>query len=103
MDNSGVILGLLGWAMQDLGYEFPRKSIPRTPVNKGKKRISLDGREEVVAVPGSVAGGAAGTVIQCRPSSLSSVPGREESGPLARGPDSFLLAHRCPERGSTGW
>ena len=25
-------------AMQDSGYELPRKSIPRTPVNKGMKR-----------------------------------------------------------------
>jgi hypothetical protein len=24
--------------MQDRGYEFPRKSIPRTRVNKGKKK-----------------------------------------------------------------
>ena len=27
-----------GATMQDLGYEFPRKSIPRTPVNKGKTK-----------------------------------------------------------------
>jgi hypothetical protein len=24
--------------MQDLGYELPRISIPRTPVNKGKRK-----------------------------------------------------------------
>jgi hypothetical protein len=33
-----VILGCWGVAMQDLGYELPRKSIPRTSVNKGKKK-----------------------------------------------------------------
>ena len=35
-----VILEYRGGAMQDLGYELPRNPIPRTPVNKGKKRAA---------------------------------------------------------------
>jgi hypothetical protein len=31
--------GYRGGAMQDPGYELPRISIPRTPVNKGIKRV----------------------------------------------------------------
>jgi hypothetical protein len=34
----GCFQGYQGEAMQDLGYELPRKSIPRTWVNKGKTR-----------------------------------------------------------------
>ena len=30
--------GYRGGGMQDLGYELPRILIPRTPVNKGKKK-----------------------------------------------------------------
>ena len=33
-----VILGYRGASMQDLGYELPRILIPRTSVNKGKKK-----------------------------------------------------------------
>ena len=33
-----VILGHRGVVMQDLGYELPRISIPRTPVNKIKEK-----------------------------------------------------------------
>jgi hypothetical protein len=33
-----AILGHRGVVMQDLGYELPRKSIPRTPVNKAKRK-----------------------------------------------------------------
>ena len=35
----GDFTGYWGVVMQDLGYELPRITIPRTPVNKGKKRI----------------------------------------------------------------
>ena len=34
----GVILGVSGRAIQDLGYELPRILIPRTTVNKGKRK-----------------------------------------------------------------
>jgi hypothetical protein len=34
----GEIAGDRGEAMQDLGYELPRILIPRTPVNKRKKK-----------------------------------------------------------------
>jgi hypothetical protein len=34
----GCFQGYRGEAMQDLGYELPRILIPRTPVNKGKKK-----------------------------------------------------------------
>jgi len=34
----GCFQGHRGEAMQDLGYELPRKPIPRTPVYKGKKK-----------------------------------------------------------------
>jgi hypothetical protein len=33
----GCFQGYQGEAMQDLGYELPRKSIPRTWVNKGNR------------------------------------------------------------------
>jgi hypothetical protein len=47
---SGCFLGYRGEAMQDLGYGLPRKSIPRTSVNKGKKRKgrSYDARPFVI-------------------------------------------------------
>jgi hypothetical protein len=35
---TGVFRGYRGDALQDPGYELRRKSIPRTPVNKGKRR-----------------------------------------------------------------
>ena len=35
---SGCFQGCRGEAMQDLGYELPRISIPRTPVTKGMKK-----------------------------------------------------------------
>jgi hypothetical protein len=34
----GDFMGYWGVVMQDLGYELPRISIPRTTVNKGKNR-----------------------------------------------------------------
>jgi hypothetical protein len=34
----GCFQGYQGKAMQDSGYELPRILIPRTPVNKGKKK-----------------------------------------------------------------
>ena len=34
----GCFQGYRGEAMQDLGYELPRITIPRTPVNKGKQK-----------------------------------------------------------------
>jgi hypothetical protein len=34
----GCFQGYRGEAMQDLGYELPRILIPRTPMNKGKKK-----------------------------------------------------------------
>ena len=36
-----------GGVMQHAGYELPRKSIPRTPVNKGKKKGRRDVHSEV--------------------------------------------------------
>ena len=35
--GDGCFQGYWGEAMHYLGYELPRISIPRTPVNKGKK------------------------------------------------------------------
>ena len=32
-------MGYWGVVMQDLGYELPRISIPRTPVNKGSRKL----------------------------------------------------------------
>jgi hypothetical protein len=49
-----------------IGSEVRRIPIPRTRVNKGHEEISLDVQGEVVAVPGNVAGVAAGMVIRCR-------------------------------------
>ena len=43
----GCFQGHRGEAMQDLGYELPRILIPRTSVNKGKKK----GRVQEVGVP----------------------------------------------------
>ena len=34
----GASSGIGGASMQDLGYELPRIPIPRTTVNKGKKK-----------------------------------------------------------------
>jgi hypothetical protein len=34
----GCFQGYRGEAIQDLGYELPRIPIPRTPLNKGKKK-----------------------------------------------------------------
>jgi hypothetical protein len=34
----GCFQGYWGEAMQDLGYELRRTLIPRTPVNKGRKK-----------------------------------------------------------------
>jgi hypothetical protein len=45
---SGVILGLLGWAMQDSANEFPRRPIPRTSVNKDLY-LGLDDRRTLPA------------------------------------------------------
>src|SRR5215207_53219 len=82
---------------------FRRIYLPAHFLNGGHKRISLDGQGEVVVVPRSVAWIAAGTVIQCRPILIVERTltrgGRHPRGCLPP----FLLAHRWPERGSTGW
>jgi hypothetical protein len=43
--------------MRDLGYELPRKSIPRTPVNKGRKK-----RERIEAARASTLSAVAATL-----------------------------------------
>jgi hypothetical protein len=48
----GGIPGYRGGAIQDLGYEFPREHIPRTPVNKGYNRRR---RSEACGMPCSSA------------------------------------------------
>src|SRR5215212_2744725 len=39
----GGLQGYRGRAMQDIGYELPRTPIPRTPVNKGKRKDRSSG------------------------------------------------------------
>ena len=50
----GSIPGYRGGAIQDLGYEFPRIRIPRTPVNKpSEPRVLCSAELPIVHLKGS--------------------------------------------------
>src|SRR5215204_5437187 len=63
-------------------------------LNNGHKRISLDSQGEVVALTGSVAGVAAGTVIRCRSILVVGRTPTRGSRPSQGGLPPFLLAPR---------
>src|SRR5215217_7033214 len=87
--------------MRDVNFrEYPFHALLEQWPQEDFARCSGSGR---IDVPGSVAGVAAGTVIRCRPILVVERAPTREAGPHRGDLPPFLLAHRWPERGSTGW